>query len=91
MPGCWDDKIDRGPSIDDDIVRHRRKRGPKSFVIERRYIGPDVDVSLEFVYRREWHCFRAYETESALRNAMSALERSGKQWLTLFEVRTNIR
>ena len=93
MADNWDLKPDRGPRFGDDNARHRRKRGKKCFVIERRYIGPEVEGSPSWLYKRHWHCFRSYETESALQNALIALKKSPKwtQWLKKFEFRTNQR
>ncbi|MEM1225909.1 MAG: hypothetical protein AAGJ40_09430 [Planctomycetota bacterium] len=80
----WKELADKGPSIADDVPKHRRKRRRKLLGIERRYVGQDSfsgGFGADLLNKlREWHLLGRYETEADRKKALSSLTRKSQQF-----------
>lgn len=69
----WDEPRDKAPPIE-EVERHRKKGGRKSFIIEHRYIGPTTGIfSKLFASSRKWSIYRRYKNDRARNQAFHAL------------------
>jgi len=77
MPKDWEEPRDKGPKVEETDRRWKfRNKGKKTFIIERRYVGPPRTwLPQMWEDYREWHTDRKYETERARQEAFTVLTR----------------
>lgn len=64
MTKHWEELRDKGPPTSEPEYPHKKVQGgKKSFVIERRYFGPERRYFYWLEKQREWHVYRRYKTE----------------------------
>jgi hypothetical protein len=83
MGGDWNEPRDKGPEVDFHNEQQCEpwtgpRRPKKTFIIERRYVGPKLKYLTEMYENfREWHTDRKYKTERGRQEAFRTL--TGRQ------------
>lgn len=80
---------DKSP-LPDEPAKHQRKRGQKSFVIERRFTGvlPNNFLQKWYSDQQKWHVYRRYETKKDRDNAIATMRRRKHSEVRSYEYRT---